>query len=94
MIDRSQQLLAQFGTDSRCQSPASKIGVRDRLLNAADVAILSVQRDVSKIHSIFEASERLRSVGVMVLGSVVNGIRPTCKARLIDFAPVAATENE
>jgi succinoglycan biosynthesis transport protein ExoP len=39
-----------------------------------DVALLSVLRDVSKTPAIYEAVERLKSVGVTVLGTVVNGV--------------------
>lgn len=39
-----------------------------------DAAILSVLRDVSKVPKVYEACERLRSVGVTVLGAVVNGV--------------------
>jgi capsular exopolysaccharide synthesis family protein len=40
-----------------------------------DAAILSVLRDVSKVPKVYEACERLRSVGITVLGSVVNGVK-------------------
>ena len=39
-----------------------------------DAAIVSVLRDVSKVPQVYEACERLRSVGITVLGSVVNGV--------------------
>ncbi len=39
-----------------------------------DAAMVSVLRDVSKVPHVYEAVERLRSVGVTVLGSVVNGV--------------------
>ncbi len=39
-----------------------------------DAAIISVLRDVSKVPKVYEACERLRSVGITVLGSVVNGV--------------------
>jgi len=39
-----------------------------------DAAILSVLRDVSKVPKVYEACERLRSVGITVLGAVVNGV--------------------
>jgi len=39
-----------------------------------DAAIVSVLRDVSKIPKVYEACERLRSVGITVLGTVVNGV--------------------
>ncbi len=40
-----------------------------------DAAIISVLRDVSKVPQVYEAVERLRSVGITVLGSVVNGVK-------------------
>jgi polysaccharide biosynthesis transport protein len=39
-----------------------------------DVALLSVLRDISKTPQIYEATERLKSVGITVLGAVVNGV--------------------
>ncbi len=39
-----------------------------------DAALLSVLRDVSKTPQIYEAAERLKSVGITVLGAVVNGV--------------------
>jgi polysaccharide biosynthesis transport protein len=39
-----------------------------------DAAIVSVLRDVSKLPKVYEACERLRSVGITVLGAVVNGV--------------------
>jgi capsular exopolysaccharide synthesis family protein len=50
--------------------------VADSLLvgQHVDAAILSVQRDVSKTPHVYEACERLRSVGITVLGAVVNGV--------------------
>ncbi len=39
-----------------------------------DAAIVSVLKDVSKVPKVYEACERLRSVGITVMGSVVNGV--------------------
>jgi capsular exopolysaccharide synthesis family protein len=39
-----------------------------------DVALVSVLRDVSQTPQIYDAVERLRSVGITVLGTVVNGV--------------------
>jgi Mrp family chromosome partitioning ATPase len=39
-----------------------------------DAAVLSVRRDFSQIPKVYEACERLRTVGVKVLGAVVNGV--------------------
>lgn len=40
-----------------------------------DAAIISVLKDVSRVPRVYEAVERLRSVGITVLGSVVNGVK-------------------
>jgi capsular exopolysaccharide synthesis family protein len=40
----------------------------------ADAAILSVRRDVSRLPKVREAADRLRSVGVEIAGTVVNGM--------------------
>ena len=39
----------------------------------ADAAILSVRRDISQMQKVTAATDRLVSVGVPVLGAVVNG---------------------
>ena len=39
-----------------------------------DAAVLSVRRDVSQLTKVYEARERMESVGIRVLGAVVNGI--------------------
>jgi capsular exopolysaccharide synthesis family protein len=53
----------------------------DTLLLGAhvDAAVLSVRRDVSQLHKVYEAKERLESVGIKVLGAVVNGITETSR---------------
>jgi hypothetical protein len=38
-----------------------------------DAVVLSVLRDVSQMPQVYEAAERLRSVGCVILGAVVNG---------------------
>jgi succinoglycan biosynthesis transport protein ExoP len=52
------------------------LSVADPLLLGphVDGAILSVLRDVSKIHKVYEAHERLKLAGVNVVGAVINGI--------------------
>jgi capsular exopolysaccharide synthesis family protein len=40
-----------------------------------DAAMISVLRDVSKVPNVYDAVERLRSVGITVLGSVVNAVK-------------------
>jgi capsular exopolysaccharide synthesis family protein len=39
-----------------------------------DAAVLSVRTDISRIPQVHEACERLRGVGVRVLGAIVNGV--------------------
>jgi capsular exopolysaccharide synthesis family protein len=41
----------------------------------ADCTILSVLRDVSRMPNVYAAHQRLKAVGVRVLGAVVNGVR-------------------
>ncbi len=55
---------------------APVLKVADPLLlgQHVDTTILSVLRDVTQVPRVFEASERLRSVGINVLGAVVNGV--------------------
>lgn len=50
--------------------------VADSLLvgQHVDAAILSVLKDASKVPHVYEACERLRSVGITVMGAVVNGV--------------------
>jgi capsular exopolysaccharide synthesis family protein len=44
-----------------------------------DAAVLSVRRDVSQLNKVYEARERMESVGIRVLGAVVNGITPASR---------------
>jgi len=56
----------------------------------ADTTVFSVRRDVSKITKITEASDRLRSVGIPILGAVVNGIAAEVRRtrlQLVDDGP-------
>lgn len=57
------------------------LSVADAMLigQHADAAILATQRDCSKLPQIYEAVERLRSVGIVVLGTVVNGVSSSSK---------------
>jgi capsular exopolysaccharide synthesis family protein len=50
--------------------------VADSLLvgQHVDTAILSVLKDSSKVPNVYEACERLRSVGINVMGAVINGV--------------------
>lgn len=56
---------------------------------ASDVAIVATMRDVSRVPQVMAAVERLRSVGVKVLGAVVNGVDDTA-ARREYAAPLTA----
>jgi Mrp family chromosome partitioning ATPase len=46
------------------------------------VAILATMRDVSRLPLVNSAVDRLRSVGVRVLGTVVNGVSDAAPRRL------------
>jgi capsular exopolysaccharide synthesis family protein len=48
---------------------------------ASDVAIVATMRDVSRVPQVMAAVEKLRSVGVKVLGAVVNGVDDTAARR-------------
>jgi Mrp family chromosome partitioning ATPase len=47
----------------------------------SDVAIVATMRDVSRVPHIAAAIDRLRSAGVRVLGTVVNGVQGTGSQR-------------
>ncbi|MFM1903663.1 MAG: Tyrosine-protein kinase YwqD [Planctomycetota bacterium] len=47
----------------------------------SDVAILAAMRDVSRVPQVAAAMDKLRGVGVRVLGSVVNGVDDTAARR-------------
>ncbi|MEI6505213.1 MAG: hypothetical protein WCO90_04950 [Planctomycetota bacterium] len=55
----------------------------------SDLAILVTMRDVSRVPLVSSAVERLRSVGVRVLGTVVNGVGDAAPRRLYS-SPVPA----
>jgi capsular exopolysaccharide synthesis family protein len=42
----------------------------------ADAVLLSLLRDVSQMHRVFAACQRLATLGIRILGAVVNGTRP------------------
>ena len=48
-----------------------------------DGAILSTLRDVSQIHKVYEASERLKLAGVKVVGAVINGVEEHQRVRSV-----------
>jgi len=54
-------------------APVLSIADSSMLGQLVDAAILCVMRDVSQAAKVYEASEQLRSVGVEVLGAVING---------------------
>lgn len=58
-----------------------------------DGAILSVMRDQSQVPKIHQASELLRSVGIRVIGSVVNGVhdKPNDRVARLRLPLAAAT---
>jgi polysaccharide biosynthesis transport protein len=48
---------------------------------SSDVAIVATMRDVSRVPQVMAAVDKLRSVGVRVLGAVVNGVDDTAARR-------------
>jgi capsular exopolysaccharide synthesis family protein len=54
-------------------SPVLTISDSLTFAEQANMALLSVRRDVSRIPNVYDACERLKTVGVEVLGVVVNG---------------------
>ena len=56
-------------------APVLSIADASMMGQNVDAAILSVMRKVSQAAKVYEASEQLRSVGVHVLGAVINGER-------------------
>ena len=54
--------------------PVLKVADPLMLGQHVDGAILSVLRDVSQIHKVYEANERLKLAGVKVVGAVINGV--------------------
>jgi capsular exopolysaccharide synthesis family protein len=60
------------------------LGMADTLLigQHSDAALLSVLRDVSQAPKIYEAQRRLASVGVNLLGAVMQGVRSYMPGRV------------
>ena len=56
-------------------APVLSIADASMMGQHVDAAILCVMREVSQAAKVYEASEQLRSVGVHVLGTVINGER-------------------
>ena len=55
----------------------------------SDVAIVATMRDVSRVPLVMQAIDRLRSAGVRVLGTVLNGVVDTAPRRVY-ASPVPA----
>ena len=55
----------------------------------SDIAIVATMRDVSRMPQVTSAVDRLRSVGVRVLGAVVNGVTDSAPRRLYASPPAA-----
>lgn len=62
-------------------APVLSIADASTMGQHVDAAILSVMREVSQAAKVYEASEQLRSVGVHVLGAVINGERTSATYR-------------
>jgi polysaccharide biosynthesis transport protein len=60
---------------------APVLNYADTLLMGAhiDAAVLSVRRDISQLGKVQEARERMESVGIRILGAVINGISETTR---------------
>jgi capsular exopolysaccharide synthesis family protein len=52
-----------------------------------DAAVISTRRDVSRLPKVEEAYRRLQSVGVYVIGSVVNGTKTDVRVNQIALTP-------
>jgi polysaccharide biosynthesis transport protein len=70
---------------------APVLGMSDALIfgQYCDGAILSVRRDFSQMHKINEAASMLRSVGIRLIGSVVNGVRTKSDDRVTQLRLIA-----
>jgi capsular exopolysaccharide synthesis family protein len=68
------------------------LGIADSLSlgQYVDGAILTVLRDHSEIRSIYQASEVLRSMGVRLIGTVVNGVPTKADRRVVRLHQAAA----
>ncbi|MEX2113455.1 MAG: polysaccharide biosynthesis tyrosine autokinase [Pirellulales bacterium] len=67
--------------------------VADSLLvgQHVDAAILSVLKDSSNLPHVYEACERLRSVGISVLGAVINGVNDDAAQHGVELLMSEAT---
>ena len=55
----------------------------------SDIAIVATMRDMSRMPQVTSAVDRLRSVGIRVLGAVVNGVTDSAPRRLYASPPQA-----
>jgi len=85
------KLRAEFDFVIIDAAPVLKLSDSLILGQYADGAILSVLRDVSQVPKIHQASELLQSVGIRVLGSVVNGVREKPDDRMVLLSPPGTT---
>ena len=67
-------LCVQFDYVVIDSGPILKVADSLQIGQHVDAAILSVLKDQSKMPHVYEACERLRSVGITVMGAVVNGV--------------------
>lgn len=68
-----QELRGQFDIIIIDTSPALTNPDAMLIGQTVDAAILSVRRDISRLPKVKEAAERLRSVGIHVVGAIMNG---------------------
>ncbi len=70
---------------------APVVGMSDALIfgQYSDGAVISVRRDVSHLPKIYHAAELLRSVGIRVIGAVVNGVQAKADDRITQLRLIA-----
>lgn len=70
---------------------APVVGMSDALIfgQYSDGAVISVRRDVSHLPKIYQAAELLRSVGIRVIGAVVNGVQGKADDRVTQLRLIA-----
>jgi Mrp family chromosome partitioning ATPase len=70
---------------------APVLGMSDALIfgQYSDGAIISVRRDFSQMPKIHQTAELLRSVGIRVMGAVVNGVSATADDRITQIRLIA-----
>jgi capsular exopolysaccharide synthesis family protein len=87
MFDQLEQEFDFILLDSHPVLPASDSLVIGRQV---DAVILSVRREVSQLPRVYAAAQRMSSLGIRVLGAVVNGTDPEEVFATPAAAPVAA----